>query len=102
MTKNEKIKQSILQTREERKSQVCKTFEVKFDKSHLSKEKLNHLKMLFIEAKWLYNYQLSLEDMFGFSYKIKEVEILNKEKRKERREIKYLSSSRTCFAQESQ
>jgi len=92
LTKNEKIKQSILQTRERRKSQDCKVFEVKFDKSHLSKEKLNHLKMLFIEAKWLYNYQLSLEDIFDLSYKIKEVEVLNRERQKEKREIKYLSS----------
>jgi transposase len=48
--------------------------------------------MLFIEAKWLYNYQLSLEDIFSFSYKTKEVEILNREKQKEKREINYLSS----------
>lgn len=92
LTKNEKIKQSIQQTREKRKSQVCKTFEVKFDSSHLSKEKLNHLKMLFLEAKWLYNYQLSFEDVFNFSYKTKEVEILNRERQKEKRELRYLSS----------
>jgi len=92
MTKNEKIKQSIQQTREKRKSQDCKVFEVKFDKSHLSKEKLQHLKMLFIEAKWLYNYQLSFENVFDFSYKTKEVEVLNRERRKEKREIKYLSA----------
>jgi len=92
MTKNEKIKQTRQQTREKRKSQDCKVFEVKLDKSHLSKEKLHHLKMLFVEAKWLYNYQLSLEDIFDFSYKTKEVEVLNREKQKEKREIKYLSS----------
>jgi len=92
MTKNEKIKQSKLQTREKRKSQDCKVFEVKIDKSHLSKEKLHHLQMLFIEAKWLYNYQLSLDDIFDFSYKIKEIEVLNRERQKEKREIKHLSA----------
>ena len=91
-SKNEKIKQSILQTRTRRKFLDCKTFEVKFDKSHLSNEKLYRLKMLFIEAKWLYNYQLSFEDIFSFSYKTKEVEVLNRKKQKEKREIRYLSS----------
>jgi len=92
LTKNEKIKQAIQKTREKRKSQDCKVFEVKFDKSHLSREKLRHLKMLFIEAKWLYNYQLSLEDVFDFSYKMKEVEVLNQERQKEIREINCLSA----------
>jgi len=90
--KNEKIKQAIQQTREKRKSQDCKVFEVKFDKSHLSKEKLQHLKMLFIEAKWLYNYQLSLEAIFSLSWKIKEVGVLNREGQKEKRELSYLSA----------
>lgn len=92
LTKNERIKQTRQRTREKRKSQDCRIFEVKVDKSHLSKEKLYHLKMLFIEAKWLYNYQLSLEDVFSLSYKMKEVEVLNREGQKERREIRYLSA----------
>ena len=92
MTKSEQIKKSILQTKEKRKSQICKVFELKFDKSHLSKEKLNFLNMLFVEAKWIYNFQLSQADIFKCSDKLKEVEVLNKDKQKEKREIKNLSS----------
>jgi len=92
MTKNEEIKRTLLQTQERRKTQVCRVFEVKFDKSHLSKEKLQHLKMLFVEAKWLYNYQISLDNPFDLLYKVKEVEVLNKDKQVERRKIEYLSS----------
>jgi len=92
LTKNEQIKQTRLQTRERRKNQVCKVFEVKIDKSHLSRGKKDFLKMLFVEAKWMYNYQLSLEDSFSLSYKTKEVEVLNKERQKEKRKIECLSA----------
>jgi transposase len=92
MTKNEQIKESIRQTREKRKTQVCKVYTVKFDKSHLSKDKLNFLNMLFLEAKWLYNYQISTNNIFNFNYKIKEVEAKNKEGNKVIKELKYLSS----------
>lgn len=43
------------QTRNKRKSQICKIYEVKIDRSHLSKITLNHLYSLFREAKWFYN-----------------------------------------------
>lgn len=92
MTKNERIKQSIQETRLKRESQTCKVFGVKFDKSHLSKTKVHYLNMLFVEAKWIYNYQLSLDDIFSYSYKNKQIEVLNKNKQKEQRKIVYLSS----------
>jgi len=92
LNKNEKIKESCKKTRERRKSQVCKVFEVKIDKSHLSREKEAFLRMLFIEAKWLYNYQLSLENPFNLSYKVKEVGVLNRDKQKEKRKLINLSS----------
>jgi len=69
MDKNERTRQTKLRIQKRREFLNCKTFEVKFDKPHLSKKKLHHLKMLFVEAKWLYNYQLSLEDVFDLSYK---------------------------------
>lgn len=92
MNKSDKIKQSFQKTKEKRKNQICKVYTIKFDKSHLSKEKLNWLNRLFLEAKWLYNYQLSLDNIFSCSDKLKEVEILNKDKEKETRKIKHLSS----------
>lgn len=51
------------QTKEKRKSQTCKVYEVKLDRSHLSKEALNHLVSLFTEAKWFYNYCLSQQNV---------------------------------------
>jgi transposase len=92
MNKSDKIRQSILKTKEKRKTQICKVYTIKFDKSHLSKEKLNWLYRLFLEAKWIYNSQLSSDDIFSYSDKIKEVEILNKDKQIEKREINCLSS----------
>jgi len=92
ITKNENIKLSILETQKRREKQVCKTYTCKIDKSHLSKDKLSFLRKLFIEAKWLYNYQLSLDDIFDIPDNIKEVTILNKDKLPEQRELKTLSS----------
>ena len=59
LEKNIKISQSIKQTKQKRKHQVCKTYRLKIDMSSLSKTKLKHLKMMFVEAKWLYNDALS-------------------------------------------
>ena len=70
----------------------CKTFEIKIDKSHLSTEKLNYLNMLFVEAKWLYNYILSTEKIFDFDTKVNEVNVLNKDKELETRNLVHLSS----------
>ncbi len=91
MTKNQKIVTSLKLTREKRKSQDCRTFEIKVDKSHLSRVRKEHLDSLFLEAKWLYNYQLSQEDVFDFSYKLQEVEVLNKDREREARELVNLS-----------
>ena len=59
LEKNIKISQSIKQTKQKRKHQICKTYRLKIDMSSLSKIKLEHLKMMFVEAKWLYNDALS-------------------------------------------
>ena len=58
MTEKEKlnrIREQGKQTREKRKSQVCRVYRVKID--------ISHLKMLFVEAKWLCN------DALTFSHK---------------------------------
>ena len=80
------------QTREKRKTQTCKVFELKLDSSHLSKRKSNYLKKLFLEAKWLYNDILSTKDVFKYDTKPNIVEVLNKDKVKEKREMFFLSS----------
>ena len=48
-------------TKEKRKTQTCKVFECKIDRSHLSTAVQDHLSCLFKEAKWFYNHCLSLD-----------------------------------------
>ena len=59
MTKNEQIKKTLKETRERRKTQICKTFELKVDRSHLSNSLEEQLSKLFREGKWFYNYIIS-------------------------------------------
>ena len=84
--------EKVKRTKLKRQTQMCKTFELKIDKSHLSTGKLQYLRRLFLEAKWLYNYILSTENVFDFDTKTKKVIVLNKNKEKEKRELKVLSS----------
>lgn len=47
------------QTRERRKGQEARTFELKLDKSKVSEGRLNTLRRLFLEAKWFTNYVIA-------------------------------------------
>ena len=91
--KIETIKASLKATKEKRKSQTCRVYEVKIDKSHLNSESKQHLNMLFLEAKWLYNHILSQEDVFNLDFddKIKELPVMVKDIF-EIRPLNYLSS----------
>jgi putative transposase len=89
MTKNEKIKQALKETRARRKNQVCKVYEIKFDYSHLSKAKLEFLTRLFLEAKWFYNYCLNQKDIFKIDLSVTTIDVMNKDKAFEKRELKY-------------
>jgi len=73
--RNEKIRRKIQETKERRKNQVCKVYQLKLQ--NLSKKDIEQFNRLFLEAKWFYNYvvadipnRLKLE-----TYKLKEVEI---------------------------
>jgi len=90
--KTEKWLQKVKQTKEKRKSQVCKVYELKFDMSHLSKEKSIYLKQLFLEAKWLYNSILSSTDIFKFDLKNKKIVVLDKDKNQIEKELRVVSS----------
>jgi len=92
LEKNERIKNSTLATRERHSAMLCKVFEMKIDKSHISKTQSDFLHRLFSEAKWLYNHQLSNDNIFNISDKIKEVSVLNKDKVLETRELANLSA----------
>ena len=62
-------------TKLKRQQQTCKVYELKIDKSKLSKQSANHLNQLFKEAKWFYNYCLSLDDVNNADTKAKSVPV---------------------------
>jgi transposase len=90
-TKAERIKNTLKQTREKRKQQVPRVFQLKLQ--NLSKKDKGQLNRLFLEAKWLYNYIVAdIENRLNNNtWKLKEVEIKTKNAF-EKREIKTLSS----------
>ena len=92
LARNEKIKLAGIATRAKHATMTCKSYVVKIDKSHLSKTKYDFLKSVFREAKWLYNYQVSLGDVFTFPDNLKAVTVLNKDREPETRELTNLSS----------
>lgn len=81
MSKRPDIAKSLAQTKLKRATQEIKVFEVKVDESHLSKKKEDKLRLSFIQAKWIYNFCLSQENIFDLDYKRKTipVNIFNKE-----------------------
>ncbi len=89
--KAEKIRNALKQTREKRKHQVPRVYQLKLQNlSEKDEEKLNRL---FLEAKWLYNYIVAdIENRLNNNaWKFKEVEIKTPEGF-EKRKIKQLSS----------
>ena len=91
LTKNETIKATLKATKERRKHQRCRAFTIKIDKSHLNLQTKHQLKMLFLEAKWLYNHILAQHNVFDMDYKLQEVAVKVKD-RFETRTLRYLSS----------
>jgi putative transposase len=63
------------ETKEKRKSQTCKVYEVKIDCSHLSTSAEQHLSSLFKEAKWFYNYCLSHDNVDDADTTLKKVPV---------------------------
>lgn len=53
--KNARIKATLLDTKERRKTQKCFVFSTKIDYRKLNKLQKEQLQMLFVEAKWVYN-----------------------------------------------
>lgn len=93
--KNQKISNTFTQTKSRHDSMVCKTYEIKIDKSQLSKKDHDHLFKLFLEKKWIYNYLVTLPrevDKFKISYKeFTKVEVKVRDQF-ETRQIKHLSA----------
>ena len=95
VSKNQNIKKTMKETMTRRTSQSCGVYKVKIDESRLSKKQKEQLKMIFVEAKWFYNNILSWSenhDINDFDTKTKFVNILNKNKEIETRELKNIGS----------
>ena len=69
MTKNERIKQTLLETRKRRKTQILKVYELKVDCHHISKEAFKKLRFMFVQAKWIQNDVIASDDIFHYEYK---------------------------------
>ena len=94
LERNKLIAENSRHTREKRKTQICKTFRFKIDWNRLNKRQKECLKMMFVEAKWIYNYIISQEDIKSIDYKTFST-IIRKDKDKNDiiTQIKYLDSS---------
>ena len=94
LERNKLIGENGRHTREKRKAQICKTFRFKIDWNRLNKRQKECLKMMFVEAKWIYNYIISQEDIKSIDYKTLST-IIRKDKDKNdiSTQIKYLGSS---------
>jgi putative transposase len=98
MTKAEKIKQTLKETKERRKNLSPVVYQLKIQNlSRVREEKLNRV---FLEAKWLYNWFVADINRVNIPTKeIKEVEIKAGDKL-EKREIKLLGSQLKQSVQE--
>ena len=95
LAKNNRIREKSKETKHKRKSQICRVFHVKIDISHLNKAQKTRLKMLFVEAKWLYNDILTFSqdhDINDYDTKTLIVQGLDKDHQPVIHELQYLGS----------
>ena len=95
LAKNNRIREQGRQTREKRKSQICRVYRMKIDISHLNEAQRVRLKMLFVEAKWLYNDALAFtheHNINDYDTSIRTVHGLDKDKQPVTHELEYLGS----------
>ena len=95
LAKNNRIREQCKLTRDKRKTQICRVYRVKIDISHLNEAQRVHLKMLFVEAKWLYNDALTFtqeHDISDYNTATHTVHGLDKDKQPVTHELEYLGS----------
>ena len=97
IAKNLKIKETYLATKAKRLTQQCRVYTIKVQKNKLNTSQKNNLKMLFVEAKWMYNHILNLSkeniDIFSLTYNdLTEVNHYDKDKNLITSKLSYLSS----------
>ena len=83
-------------TSEKRKSQSCRVFTFKINENKLSSTQKEQLKMIFVEAKWLYNDILNFSKdnpIWKYNTKVKELNVINKNKESEVRTLNFIGSS---------
>ena len=94
LERNKLIGDNGRKTRLKRAKQICKTFKFKIDWDNLNLNQKETLKMMFVEAKWIYNYLLSQEDIYSFDYKnINAITHKDKNKKNIPVNITYIKSS---------
>ncbi len=98
LEKNKKIASTQKDTHERRESQVCRVFKIKIQENQLTKIQKEQLKMIFIEAKWLYNDILRFSENpeqkpWNYDTKIKSVIKKDKDFNDVKVELKFLGSS---------
>ena len=97
LAKNASIKQAMKDTHAKRKMQVCRVFTCKIQYNKLSEQQKEELKMMFVEAKWIWNdilnYSNASEDAKPWNYKIgKTVNVKQKDGTFQTRELKFIQS----------
>ena len=94
LERNKLIGENGFKTRMKRAKQICKTFRFKIDYDNLNKQQKEYIKMLFVEAKWIYNYLISQDDIYSFNYKDLN-QVIHKDKNKNDivSDIQYVRSS---------
>ncbi|WP_029523526.1 RNA-guided endonuclease TnpB family protein [Persephonella sp. KM09-Lau-8] len=77
LDKKQKIKESLKKTKEKRKNQIPKVYQLKISYSNLNNHQRQWLERVFLEAKWLYNYTIAdIENRLNSqTEKIKQVEV---------------------------
>ena len=104
LIKNKQISQTKRETIKRHDSMSVKTFDVKIQENHLSKEQKEALKTVFLEQKWLKNYILNWcekskdNKLTKFDTKIKDITKKDKDMNDVKIHIKYLSAqSKQCL-----
>lgn len=69
MEKNRQIKETLIETRRRRKTQVLKVYELKVNVHHTSEEDFKKLSSMFVQTKWIQNDMIASNDLFHYNYK---------------------------------
>jgi putative transposase len=95
LLKNIHIKESMLATMNKRNNQKCSVYTIKIDESKLTTKQKEHLKMLFIEAKWIANdiiHWSENNNISDYNCKSKTINVLNKNKEYVTKPLQYIGS----------